>query len=313
MEYLKTVRISHQLSIGENDMTARLFTGLFILAISNLGGLVQAASSSPDGTKLAYSFIGNPENIYVSDSDGENIKEIVVRSQRDFRPEWSNDGTHLVFTSVIENVHVMMRVDADGQNLQQISLLKDAAGDPDYSPDGKRLIFFSDEPRPRELFLRDLETGKDKRLTNTNDFDEMSPRWAPDGRQVVFVGRTKGDGVESDIWTFDTESGYRQNLTNTPIVGEFHPDWSHDGTMVVYIRVSSGNFDVAVRSLESGQEKIVASGEGYAVLDPHFTRDDRNVIFTRTDFAEKAPGTPSIVSVNLDSLEETKLVQGKFP
>lgn len=294
-------------------MTARQLTGLMILATLTWGGLVHAASSSPDGAKLAYSFIGNPENIYVSDSDGQNIQETVVRSQRDFRPEWSNDGTHLVFTSVVENVHVMMRVDVDGQNLQQISLLKDAAGDPDYSPDGKSLIFFSDEPRPRELFLRDLETGKDKRLTNTSDFDETSPRWAPDSRQVVFVGRAKGDDVESDIWTFDTESGYRRNLTNTPIVGEFHPDWSHNGKMVVYIRVSSGNFDVAVRSLESGQEEIIASGEGFAVLDPHFSRGDTAVTFTRTDFAEKAPGTPSIVSVNLDSLNETKLVQGKFP
>ena len=274
---------------------------------------VTAASWSPDGRQLAYSFIGNPENIYISDANGDNVKEIVVRSQRDFRPEWAPDGSHLVFTSVIENTHVIMRVDPDGRNLQQISTLADAAGDPDYSPDGSRLIFFSDEPQPRELFLRNVATGVDTKLTDTVDFDEMSPRWAPDGDHVIFVGQSKEESAESDIWTLNIASGTRKNLTATPDVGEFHPDWSHDGAMTVYIRVTKGKFQVVVRTLATGKERIVADGNGFAVLDPHFSRDDSAVTFTRTDFGEKAPGTPSIASVDLDSLDETKLVQGKFP
>ena len=272
-----------------------------------------SAAASPDGKQIAYSFIGNPENIYVSDANGENIKDVLVRSQRDFRPEWSPDGSHLVFTSVVENAHVMMRVDPDGANLRQISKLEDAAGDPDYSPDGSKLVYFSDEPRPRELFIREISTGIDSQLTNTSDFDEMSPRWGPDNRHVVFVGKPVGDDAESDIWTIDVVTGERKNLTGTPTVGEFHPDWSHDGSMVVYIRVLSGSFDVAVRDLESNEERVIASGDGVAVLDPHFSVDDSRISFTRTDFAEKAPGTPAIVSVDLASGKEQKLVQGAFP
>jgi len=271
------------------------------------------AAASPDGKQIAYSFIGNPENIYVSDANGENIKDVVVRSQRDFRPEWSPDGSHIVFTSVIDNTHVIMRVDPDGKNLRQTSALSDAAGDPDYSPDGRQLIYFSDEPRPRDLFVRDIESGHDKQLTATSDFDEMSPRWAPDGRHVAFVGKAKVEGAESDIWSLDVETGERINLTATSSVGEFHPDWSHDGAKLVYVRVSDGKFDVAIRYVESGKERVIASGNGIAVLDPHFCLDDSCIRFTRTDFAEKAPGTPAIVSVDLDSLEETKLVQGRFP
>jgi Tol biopolymer transport system component len=274
---------------------------------------VCAASSSPDGESIAYSFIGNPENIYIADSTGRNVQEIVVRSQRDFRPEWSPDGSHLVFTSVIDNTHVMMRVDRDGKNLQQISNVETAAGDPDYSDDGAKLVFFSDEPRPRELFVRDVSTGVDSQLTSTKDFDEMSPRWAPDNRRLVFVGKHIVDGAESDIWIFDVETRERTNLTQSPAIGEFHPDWSHDGSMVVYIRVLSGSFDVAVRDIYTNAERIVASGNGIAVLDPHFSRDDSRITFTRTDFAEKAPDTPAIVSVDLQTREETKLVQGIFP
>lgn len=294
-------------------MTDKSIVCIAGVVLSVIANPVFAASWSPDGARLAYSFIGNPENIYVSDSNGDNAMGIVDRSRRDFRPEWAPDGSHIVFTSVIDNIHVMMRVDADGKNLQQISTLEAAAGDPDYSPDGKRLIYFSDEPQPRELFVRDIASGVDTKLTDTSDFDEMSPRWAPDGRHVVFVGKHKNDGAESDIWSLDTDTGYRENLTESPAIGEFHPDWSHDGSMIVYIRVSSGKFDVAVRDLATGMEKFVASGNGFAVLDPHFSKDDSAITFTRTDFAEEAPGTPAIVSVRLADLEERKLVQGKFP
>ena len=278
-----------------------------------LADVVQGAAEAPDGKHIAFSYIGNPENIYVADSDGRNVIGVVVRDQRDFRPEWAPDGTHLVFTSVVDGQHAIMRVDPDGSNLQQLSVVEDAAGDPDYSQDGKRLAYFSDEPKPRELFVQDVATGQITHLTSTAKFDEMSPRWAPDNRNIVFVGKSREEHAESDIWRLDTATGERTNLTMTPAIGEFHPDYSHDGKYVVYIRVEEGEFAVAIRNAWTSEEKIVAGGDGYAVLDPHFSHDDSAVIFTRTDFAELAANTPAIVRVDLHTLVETKLVQGEFP
>jgi Tol biopolymer transport system component len=271
-----------------------------------------AASWSPDGELLAFSYIGGPENIYIVGTDGGDVRPIVVRDQRDFRPEWSPDGSHLVFTTVIDGVHAIVRVDVDGKNLRQVTPTEEAAGDPDYSPDGRRLIYFTDEPLPRDLFVLDVASGKVTRLTDTADFEEMSPRWHPDGRQAVFVGKETGEDVESDIWALDTGSGARQNLTGTASVGEFHPDWSHDGTRVVYIRVENGNFDVAIRDVASGAETIVASGNGFAVLDPHFSPNDTEVTFTRTDFAEEGEGMPAIVAVSLEDGTERTIARGLY-
>lgn len=234
------------------------------------------------------------------------------REQRDFRPEWAPDGSHLVFTSVVGGVHVMMRVNRDGTNLRQISRPEDAAGDPDYSPDGKRLLYFSDKPRARDLYVRDLVTGTDAALTATPGFDETSGRWAPDGRRVVFVGTEQEPGAEGDIWILDTETAERRNLTRTKGVGEFHPDWSHDGSRVVYIAVADGRFSVAVREFATGVETTVADGRGYAVLDPHFSRDDQSVTFTRTDFAERAEGMPAIVRVSLADGAEVAITRGRY-
>ena len=271
-----------------------------------------AAPWSPDGSMIVYSYIGGPENLYIANADGTNARDLVVRSERDFRPEWAPDGSHIIFTSVVDGVHVISRVDPDGSNLKALSEVSEAAGDPDYSPDGKQLLYFTDEPLPRDLYLRDMASGDITQLTQTDDFDEMSPRFAPDGRRVVFVGSEKHEGAESDIWTLDIETGERRNSTQTPGVGEFHPDWSHDGARVIYIRVENGAFDVAIRDVETGEETIAATGNGYAVLSPHFSTDDKAISFTRTDFAEKGEGMPSIVRVSLKDGKEVRLTKGLY-
>ena len=271
-----------------------------------------AAPWSPDGQRIAYSFIGGPENIYLINADGTGQVPLVVRKERDFRPEWSPDGTHLVFTAVVNNAHVIMRVDPDGSHLQALSQVEDAAGDPDYSPDGRLLLYFTDEPLARDLFVRDVVTGVVTALTETPDFQEVSARWAPDGHRVVFVGTESTEGAEGDIWILDTVSGERRNLTRSDTVGEFHPDWSHDGSRVIYIRVQDGQFAVAVRDLDSRVETVVATGNGFAVLAPHFSPDDHFVSFTRTDFAEKGEGMPAIVRLSLENGRESVLAKGLY-
>lgn len=271
-----------------------------------------AASWSPDGARLAYSYIGGPENIYLVHADGSDPTAVLVRERREFRPEWAPDGSHLVFTSVADDAPVLMRIGADGTNLRRIPGIAAGAGDPDYAPDGRRLVYFTDAPLPRNLLVHDLATGENTTLTDTPDFDETSPRWAPDGARIVFVGKTQEEKAESDIWVLDTRTGEKRNLTATPSIGEFHPDWSHDGSCIVYIRVEDGRFAVAIRDVESNREKIVADGNGYAVLDPHFSPDDRYLTFTRTDFAEKGPGMPAIVRLSLDDKSELRIVKGRY-
>ena len=61
-----------------------------------------AASWSPDGKQIAYSFIGGPENIYLANADGSNVIALVESEQRSFLPEWSPDGSHLVFTAMVD-------------------------------------------------------------------------------------------------------------------------------------------------------------------------------------------------------------------
>ncbi len=290
-----------------------LLTATSLLAVSGwfVAGSTDAAAWSPDGTRIAFSFIGGPEHIYLADPDGSNSRPLVVRRHRDYRPEWSPDGSHLVFTANIDGSPLLMRVAADGTDLQALSSREMAGGDPDYSPDGSRLVFHVDRPDARDLMLMDPESGAIEPLTSTTGFQETSPRWSPDGSEVAFVGRS-GDDEAGDIWTIHPISGERTQVTRTPESDEFHPDWSSDGSRLVFVRVTEGVFSLVLHDLATGGERTLAAGNGYAVLDPHVSPDDRAVTFTRTDFAEQAPRMPAIVSVSLEDGEERTLVRGKY-
>jgi len=284
-------------------------TTMTLLCLAFLSAPCCAASWSPDGKRIAYSFIGGPESLYIMDADGARAHAILVREQRDFQPEWAPDGSYLVFTSTSEGHHTIMKIAPNGTGLTALSEPAEEAADPDVSPDGKRILFFTSDPRPRDLYVRDLSSGATQPLTSTDAFSETSPRWAPDGRSIVYVGSDTTRGAKGDLWIMDLETRKPRNLTATPRVSEFHPAWAHDGTRVTYIRHEGDRFDVAMLDLRSGKETIVASGNGYAVLSPHFSPDDRFVTFTRTDFAEVGPGMPAIVKVSLGDGSETKLVQ----
>ncbi len=257
-----------------------------------------AATWSPDGKTIAYSYIANPENIYLVDADGNNPRTLVARAQRDFRPEWSPDGQHLIFTSVIDEKHVTYTVDMTGK-LTQLTTADEAIGGAQYSADGTEIIYFTDSPLSRDIFIRNLTNKQQKNLTNSPDFDEYSARWTADNKQVVYVKKAKDTKTQGDLWVMNRVTGDSRNITNTPRQDEFHPAWSHDGKKLVFIQVDAGEFSVVWLDLETGRQQRLASGEGYAVLSPHFSPDDKWVSFTRTDFAEQAENLPAIVKVSL--------------
>lgn len=265
-----------------------------------------AASPSPDGTLLAYSFIGGPENIYLSTSDGEGARGVVAEEFRTFRPEWFPDGNRILFTAAVDGGPQLFRVDVDGRNLTPLTPLALHASDGHPSPDGRRVVYFRDAEDGFDLHLLDLATGESTRLTDTPEFREYAPRWSPDGERILFVGRVDHE-TPADIWTLDLRSGERTNVTRTPLGDEFHPAWSRDGRSVTFVRNEDGEFSIHVLDLDRGEDVRVAFEAGVACFSPHFSPDDRWVLFVRNVFEGSKPGLPGVFRVRRDGEELTRL------
>ncbi len=55
---------------------------------------------SPDGRQIAFSSATNEgSSIFITDADGENIRQLTAGPGEDIYPSWSADGSHIAFTS----------------------------------------------------------------------------------------------------------------------------------------------------------------------------------------------------------------------
>ena len=97
--------------------------------------------------------------------------------------------------------------------------------DPDFSPDGKKLLYASDRDGTADLWLHDLASGADSKLSSLPGA-QTAPRFSPDGKQVAYQDQ---DGI---AWVLDLASSEVRQLTPTL----FQPgrvSWSADGRTIV--------------------------------------------------------------------------------
>ncbi|HEX6358307.1 amidohydrolase family protein [Actinophytocola sp.] len=93
--------------------------------------------------------------------------------------------------------------------------------DPDFTPDGRSLLYTSDRAGDADLWLRDLTTGAERRLSGLPGA-QLAPRVSPDGGRIAY---TDQDGV---VWVLDLATGTPTQVT-PPLFMPGRPTWSPDG------------------------------------------------------------------------------------
>ncbi len=200
-------------------------------------------------------------NIWVIGSSGS--PELVVDGEVDVRePDWSPDGASLVYRAGGESNEdgTLMLYDFDAQESQPLSLNEIKGRSPVWSPDGKMIAFMSERTGRWQVYIYDLETGRERQLTRCLNHCRF-PNWAPDGGSILFhsadssltplvawrawldrsaaqrllnsdePGRPVEAGAgwiayngPSDIYVFDPISKQRTRVPSTS--GGIAPDWS---------------------------------------------------------------------------------------
>ncbi|WP_419996319.1 amidohydrolase family protein [Streptomyces boninensis] len=127
--------------------------------------------------------------------------------------------------------------------------------DPAWSPDGRRLVYTSDRAGNPDLWLRDLDSGTDRRLTAL-PHAAVAAAFAPDGRQVAFQDQ---DGA-TYLCTVDTGEVV-QVLAKEPMPGR--PSFSPDGRRLAMAvvrpysrRFREGTNRILVLDLDTGATAV---------------------------------------------------------
>jgi Tol biopolymer transport system component len=252
------------------------------------------SARSPDGSRLAYVRIeGMGSTLWVGSGDGSDPKKILDESATVTtleRPQWTPDGTGIVFTyhgfvveggSVKGELFRAERVDADGGN--RTVLAPDAEG-PSLAPDGS-LTFVRTTRAGQQLVLLPPD-GTEKVLVADRTFlNVAAPRFSHDGKRIAFsavgdgpkVGSTRAPGLADllqlgtpvawahgepwDIWLADVSGAVRRLSKLTE--DEPTTAWGEGDR---YVAVSGGTGVYVVDAASGSTTQLVQVG-GFGGID----------------------------------------------
>ncbi len=133
-------------------------------------------------------------------------------------------GVGLLYIGLLSGIDVFASEDT-----QIISQLRDSY--PQLSPDGQRIVFQSNRSGSNEIWVMQADGTQARQLTRIGGSGAETPKWSPDGRQIVYVTYI-ADG-NNDVFVMDADGANPTQITFGPGY-DGHPHWSADGSRIVF-------------------------------------------------------------------------------
>jgi len=186
---------------------------------------------SPDGKRLAFvstSYKGhlhiflarfeNAELREVQQLTPENVSSLpryyYSQVDHEISPVWSRDGSEILFISNRGHIHgtggfwrMKAQPSAEPREIHYEETTWKAR--PDFSPDGKRMVYASYLGQSWHQIWVMPATGGDAFPISYGDYDNINPRWSPDGSKIAFISNRGGN---TSLWIQKIPGGMQSEL-----------------------------------------------------------------------------------------------------
>lgn len=293
------------------------FTNLIMLG--KKGAVEQSPRFSHDGSMIAVNRDDRHSHpsIAILDKNGKEISRI-RRLHGDGGLSWSPDNSRIFFSQAEvsltgNNYQDLYRYDLPGKSVKRLSKgLR--ASEPDLSPDGRKLLFITKTRNAQELALIDLSTVESSPEANPEiikhyaDTRLGSPRWAPDGKSILFI--KTGNSGHSTLQIINTADKNTQREILSTDRAILSASWSPDGKYVIYTSDINGVYNLHSFDLTSGsstQITHVISGIMSADISPvdgsiaveHYSSDGfSTALITRGSLRSMQTAAPSVAEAS---------------
>ena len=149
---------------------------------------------------------------------------------------------------------------------------------PSFSPDGNRIVFVRNlgealsgrgsDPKNNEIFVYDLRTGVETRLTR-NSVEDSHPEWSFDGKYIAFHSRRADPQERATLWIMEADGSNPRQISQL-LPGDFShqdPNWGPDGQWLAFVnyREEDGHRYSRIEKvrLDGSQRTVVSSGGKY--------------------------------------------------
>jgi len=227
-----------------------------------------------------------PDLSRASSRASASAQKLPLKTSKNDQPVWSPDGNTIIFVSYI----VIPEEDSDiwawevkGQEGKRASKStaplafrlpldeKDGVESfPSFSPDGKRIAFslrISSFPKKviEEIYVAELDTGKRKQITNTDEKIEFSYSlvniqvdWSPVGDTLAFASNRANN---YDIWTVTASGEKLTQLTDNPAY-DASPSWSPDGSKIAFVSTRSRSMELWIMNADGSDKRQLTDDGG---------------------------------------------------
>ena len=312
---------------------------LAILLAAVVGVFTATASATAPGSNGRIAFTRYVDasrssgSIYTVDANGKNEHRVTraPAGARDTQPDWSRDGSLIVFERQYEDRDwETYSVRPDGSKLTKID--PGCPDDPDaeicevsgpaLSPDGTRIAFF--HAYPREKLVRGeawIEVGaiavmnRDgsgmrqlTQLTKPTSSEDINPFWSPTGKQIGFerVNSTAKPIGRQAIFVINADGSGVRRVTPWNMDAGDHPDWSPDGRWILFRspehRGFAGTNLFRIHPDGTGLKQLTKTSSKVEMLSASYSPDGTSIVHART-------GTGGLPDLWLMRPDGTKLRQ----
>ncbi len=239
-------------------------------------------------SRIAFSRIldGGVQEIYLVDSDGENMRRITNNGTISKSPAWHPSGEKLAYVQSVDwEPHQIFELDFRTGRERVLDPGRDGQqATPAYHPNGRELAFGLMGYNRTGLFSYDVERNCCLTHIQGGRWEDIAPSYSPDGSRLAFNSNRLGTHIPQ-VYVVSSRGGQADLISPyVPSSPGYYtsPDWSPTGDRVAFHgRIARyGRYQILVAEVESRSARVLRLTAEGNNEDPSWAPDGRHLVFS---------------------------------